>query len=208
MKAIITVDAIDAYPDYSIPFHVYTDASDFQLCAAILQNNKPLVAYYSKKITPAQKNYITMEKELLAIVMTLTTYCKLLMGSKVYIYADDKNLTFKTSLVQCILHWRLFVDQFDCELCYIPGKDNVLVDCFLRLPLMEKPSAGIKGQQGCGRLIDFHNIKLPMGIEEILDGETFLSAANQICETIINQQELNNPSNDESFYTKIYRNAC
>ena len=147
MKAIITTDAMNVYPDYYIPFHVYTDALDFQLGAAIIQNNKPL-AYYSKKLTPAQKNYTTTEKELLAIVMTLTTYRKLLMGSKIYIYTDHKNLTFKTFSVQRILRWRLFVDQFDCELRYIPGKDNVLADCFLRLPLMEKPSVGIKEQQG------------------------------------------------------------
>ena len=60
MKAIITADAMNAFPDYLIPFHVYTDASDFQLGAAILQNKKPL-AYYSKKLTPAQRNYTTTD---------------------------------------------------------------------------------------------------------------------------------------------------
>ena len=106
MKAIITADAVNAFPDYLIPFHVYTNASDYQLGAAILQNQKPL-AYYSKKLTPAQKNYTTTEKELLAIVMTLTTYQKLLYGSKVYLYTDHKNLTFKTFSVQPgFLKWR------------------------------------------------------------------------------------------------------
>ena len=76
MKAIITADALNAFPHYSIPFHVYTDASDFQLGSAILQKEKPL-AYYSKKLTPAQKNYTTTKKELLAIVMTLTSKASL-----------------------------------------------------------------------------------------------------------------------------------
>ena len=103
MKAIITAeDAMNAFPDYSIPFHVYTDASDFQLGAAIIQKGKPL-AYYSKKLTPAQMNYTTTEKELLAIVMTLTTYRKLLYSSQIYLYTDHKNLTFKTFSVQRIL---------------------------------------------------------------------------------------------------------
>ena len=102
MKAINTVDAMNAFPDYSIPFHVYTDASDFQLGAAILQNGKPL-AYYSKKLTPVQRNYTTTGKELLAIVMTLTTYRKLLHGSKIFLYTNHKNLTFKTFSVQHIL---------------------------------------------------------------------------------------------------------
>ena len=110
----------NAFPNYSLPFEVYTDASDFQLGAAIIQS-KP-TAYYSKKLTPAQKNYTTTEKELLAIISTLKNYRKMLMFSRIKIYTDHKNLTFKTFSVQRILRWRLFLDQFDCQLCYIPGK--------------------------------------------------------------------------------------
>ena len=68
MKAIICADAINAYPDYSIPFHLYTDASDLQLGAALIQKNKP-IAYHCKKLTEAQRNYTTTEKDLLAIVI-------------------------------------------------------------------------------------------------------------------------------------------
>ena len=55
MKAIICADAINVYPDRNFPFHIYTDASDLQLGAAIIQNDRP-VAYYSKKLTNAQRN--------------------------------------------------------------------------------------------------------------------------------------------------------
>ena len=67
MKAIIVADSINAFPDYSIPFHVYKYASDLQLGAAIIQRDKP-ITYYRKKLTPAQQNYTTTEKELLACV--------------------------------------------------------------------------------------------------------------------------------------------
>ena len=53
MKAIKVADAINAFPDYSIKFHVYTYASDLQLLASIIQTAK-LIAYYSKNLTPAQ----------------------------------------------------------------------------------------------------------------------------------------------------------
>ena len=69
MKAIIVADAINAFPDYSITFHVYTYASDLQLGAAIIQRAKP-IAHYIKKLTQAQQNYTTTEKELLARVQT------------------------------------------------------------------------------------------------------------------------------------------
>ena len=115
MKAIIVVDAIDAFPDYSITFHVYKDASDLHLGDEIIQRDKP-IAYYIKKITPAQQNYTTTEKELLASVQTFKEYSKILTGAQIILYTDHKNLTFKTFSVQRILRWRLFLDQFDCQI--------------------------------------------------------------------------------------------
>ena len=96
MKAIIVADAINVFPDYSVPFDVYTDASDFQLGAAIIQRGRP-IAYYSKKLTPAQQNYTTTKKELFCIVMTLKEYRKMLAAACIRCWTDHKNLTLKPS---------------------------------------------------------------------------------------------------------------
>jgi hypothetical protein len=53
------------YQDFSKTFNLYTDASDHQLGAIIMQDKKP-IAFYSRKPNIAQKRYTTTERELLS----------------------------------------------------------------------------------------------------------------------------------------------
>jgi hypothetical protein len=137
MKAMIAADAMTTYPDLNLPFDIYTDASDYQLGAAIIQNGKP-IAYWSKKLTESQKNYNTTEKELLAIVMCVKEYHDILYGGRLNVFTDHKNLTFHTLSPPRVMRWKLFLEDYDINLQYVPGKVNVLADAFSRLPRMEQ----------------------------------------------------------------------
>jgi len=70
---MVSKEVILAYPDWTQPFVIHTDASDFQLGAVISQNNKP-IAFFSRKLNSAQRNYTTTEKELLSIVECLKEF--------------------------------------------------------------------------------------------------------------------------------------
>ena len=99
--------------------------------------------------------YTTTEKELLAIVLCLNEYKRILYGAKIEIYTDHKNLTFKTLSIKRILCWRTYIDQYDVNLCYIPGKENVLAICFSQLPRIDKPISSSSSEpliSGRGRL--------------------------------------------------------
>ena len=81
VKAAITKEIVMAYPDFSKPFEIYTDASTLQLGTVITQDNQPM-AFFSRKLSVMQTKYSVTEIEILAIVETLKEF-----------KMDHKNLT-------------------------------------------------------------------------------------------------------------------
>ena len=67
MKKILGCEILLSYTNFSEMFIIHTDARKMQLGGMISQNGKP-INFYSRKLTPAQMNYTTTEKELLRIV--------------------------------------------------------------------------------------------------------------------------------------------
>jgi hypothetical protein len=70
MNAIMAKETLVTFPDFTTEFEIHTDASKLQLGACISQGGKP-VAFYSRKLQPAQTSSSTTERELLLIVETL-----------------------------------------------------------------------------------------------------------------------------------------
>jgi hypothetical protein len=135
IKRVMSKETLLHFPDFNQPFEIHTDASLRQIGAVISQNNKP-IAFYSRKLRDGQHNYSTTERELLAIVEVLKEFRTILLGHRIKIYTDHKNLTFSQFNTERVMRWRLILEEYGPELIYIKGTDNIVADALSRLDLL------------------------------------------------------------------------
>jgi RNase H-like domain found in reverse transcriptase len=147
MRALLAEDVLLSYPDATKPFHIYTDASDYQLGAVIMQNNRS-VAFYSRKLSSAQMKYTVMEKELLSIVETLHAYRSMLYGCELHVHTDHKNLTYTKLNSRRVLRWRLLLEDFHPTFHYIKGSHSAIADSLSRLDIT--PHSSLSGSSKHG----------------------------------------------------------
>jgi hypothetical protein len=139
LKKLLTSAPIMMAPDWSIPFELMCDASDFALGAVLGQriNKVPHAIYYaSRTLNDAQLNYSTTEKELLAVIFALEKFRSYLIGSKVIIFTDHAALRYlfaKKDAKPRLIRWVLLLQEFDLEIRDKKGSENVVADHLSRL---------------------------------------------------------------------------
>ena len=138
VKHMVAQEAILAYPDFSQEFHIYADASDYQLGGVIMQNDRPL-AFYTRKLNKAQAKYPTGEQELLSIVETIKSFDNILRGQKIVVHTDHLNLLYRKLASNRLIRWRMILEEYGPEVVHVKGVHNVVSDAMSRLDMQEKP---------------------------------------------------------------------
>lgn len=135
LRDVISGETLLRYPDWNIPFEIHSDASDYQLGAVLSQEGKP-IAFFSRRLSKAQMNYTTTEKELLSIVECLKQFRHILQGYPIKVYSDHKNLAYCATLSesQRVMRWRMILEEFNPTIEHIAGVDNVVADALSRIP--------------------------------------------------------------------------
>ena len=126
-------------PDHSKPFILRTDASNFGLGAALMQQHDERlysVVYASKKLASAETNYLTLEKECLDIVLGITKFRLYLTGKLFILQTDNQPLAYINKNKyqnNRIMRWALALQGYNYTVQDIPGKDNVAADYLSRV---------------------------------------------------------------------------
>ena len=126
-------------PNWSLPFELMCDASDFVVGAVLgqIKNGKPFVIYYaSKTLDSTQMNYSTTEKELLDVVFALSKFRSYLLGFKSVVFTDDvaiRYLMSKQDAKPRLISWILLLQEFNLTIKDKKGAKTVIANHLSRL---------------------------------------------------------------------------
>ena len=116
------------------------DASDVAAGGVLLQEDDNgvdhPVCYFSKKFN-RQKNYSTVEKECLSLILALQHFEVYLTSSSspIVVFSDHNPLTFIHKMKnknQRLLRWSLLLQEYKLDIRHIRGKDNIIPDALSR----------------------------------------------------------------------------
>lgn len=138
LKKILVSAPVLASPDYSKPFVIQTDASDVGIGGVLLQgegDDEHAVAYYSQKLSSAQRKYQTTERECLAVIVGIEKFRPYIEGTHFTVMTDHASLQWLQKLKDPsgrLGRWALRLQPYDFTLVHRPGRLMVVADALSR----------------------------------------------------------------------------
>ncbi|GFW43383.1 retrovirus-related Pol polyprotein from transposon 297 [Trichonephila clavipes] len=137
IKRTLTEAPILQLPNFSEQFNLFTDASGVGIGAVLQQNQKP-IAFASRTLNKAERNYTVTERECLAVIWALNKFKTYFGPLPVTVITDHAALTKLTNgknLSSRMIRWALKLSEFNIEWEHRPGVQNVVADLLSRNPV-------------------------------------------------------------------------
>lgn len=140
LKTAISSPPLLQYPDFSKSnkFMLHTDASGIAIGCVLSNKNGLPIAYASRPLNSAEKNYPTIEKELLAIVWAVKYFRPYLYGRNFKIVTDHRPLIYLFNMnnpSSRLTKFRLCLEEYDFTVEYLKGKENAAADALSRIEI-------------------------------------------------------------------------
>ena len=139
LKSKLTTAPVLRLPDEQLPYIIHTDASDVAVGAVLMQDDgsgpRPL-AFYSRKLNTAERNYSVMEKEMYAVKCALKEWQGLVEGHTVLVRTDNKAIVTvqkQPDPGRRINGWLSFLQRFNkLSIEHLSGAKNAVADALSR----------------------------------------------------------------------------
>jgi RNase H-like domain found in reverse transcriptase/Reverse transcriptase (RNA-dependent DNA polymerase)/Integrase zinc binding domain/Integrase core domain len=138
LKSVLVSSDVLSFPDYNLPFQVHTDASDIAVGAVLTQIQDGVerpIAFFSKKLNSAQRNYSTTERECLGVVLAVEKFRPYVEGSRFEIITDHSSLrqmrAFKNQKSR-LFRFSMRLQGYDFSVTHRKGVDNIVPDALSR----------------------------------------------------------------------------
>ena len=130
-----------AFPDYSKPFILDTDASEAGIGAVLSQlrddGSEAVIAYASRVLTRPERRYCVTRKELLAVVTFIQHFRSYLLGREFQLRTDHGSLTWLANFKEPegqLARWLERLQEFHFHIVHRPGKRHGNADSLSRRP--------------------------------------------------------------------------
>ena len=141
MKQCLVTAPILAFPDYTKPFILDTDASDIGIGAVLSQfdvhGRERVIAYASRTLSKPERRYCVTRKELLSVVTFIRYFRSFLLGQKFTLRPDHGSLIWLSKFKQPkgqLARWIEKLQEYNFDIVHQPGKQPSNTDALSRLP--------------------------------------------------------------------------
>lgn len=145
VKECLVSSPVISCPDFSKPFTIQTDASDYGLGAVLSQDHpdgEKVISFISRSLVAGERKFSTTEKECLAVLWAIEKFRPYVEATHFTVITDHFALQWLNKLkdpVGRLARWSVRLQQYDFVVIHRRGKENVVPDALSRsVPMVEE----------------------------------------------------------------------
>jgi hypothetical protein len=140
LKLLLTCALVVQPPDWNREFHVFVDVSNIAIGSVLMQiYDKNLfrpIYYASRRLSKAERNYSTTEREALGMIYNVTKFRHYLLGKWFTFHVHHLALVYlvsKASLTGKLARWTLLLQEYEFDIVHRPGAQHAVADYLSRV---------------------------------------------------------------------------